>query len=239
MKREVLLNYLNAKGVSLQLPADKKTLCSEVLKLWGLANNTENYTTRYNYNNSQNNVTVTEVSEDTDIVSQGRETDETANVFGTQFCSWFYKRWNELNGFGDYDFWADCNLRIDLCAAGSEVSMNRIEVQQNGSKCFQELQKLSVTYGIKFEPNLDFGERGMKTRLDPHGLAEIMVCGIIIGGAQGGPVGVFEQVFGLIKDQSNSGNYKIKFSILKCHQSVSKDSRSLQQGPTGFHSIES
>jgi hypothetical protein len=70
---------------------------------------------------------------------------------------------------------------------------------------------------LRCNPNLcDEGVRGrwggspalLLSRLDPHGLVLVLVCGTLHN--QADVCGVFEQVFGLVRDPTSDNNWKIK-----------------------------
>lgn len=64
---------------------------------------------------------------------------------------------------------------------------------------------------LLFSPNLD--PRGLKALTSPHGLVLVAVAGTIHRDAA--CLGIFEQIFGLIRSPLENNSWKIKFVNLK------------------------
>ncbi|KAK3096464.1 hypothetical protein FSP39_000479 [Pinctada imbricata] len=133
---------------------------------------------------------------------------------GETFTKWFYERWNAenpsvsyaVNDFGTHHFWDDASL-LSLC-----LTPERIEDQCTGSAAVSEkLLSFVRDQQLMFNPNLT--AEGIKVKSDPHGLVIILVCGTVHQSNRF--VGIFDQMFGLIKDPAMNDNWRIKVMKLK------------------------
>ncbi|ODN03727.1 hypothetical protein Ocin01_02934 [Orchesella cincta] len=134
---------------------------------------------------------------------------------GREFSSWFYERLNTLTDFTSAHFWPECNFRLEIVFA-ADPGRTILEETMSGDSCCAQMKDLIAVKNLYFNPNtLGSGIRGC---LNPHGLAQVVVCGVVHQKDNSNPVGVFEQLFGLMKDPSLGNNYRIKFSILRLRE---------------------
>ncbi|WAQ98409.1 CC038-like protein [Mya arenaria] len=130
-------------------------------------------------------------------------------VLGETFSKWFYENLNSHNptlskpqmDFGPNHFWDDAFFM--LCSHSPVTSEERFEgpllVSQRFLSFAQEEQLL-------FNPNIT--SEGVYVKSDPFGMVMILVCGTIHRAND--CLGVFQQMFGLVKDPRFENNYKIK-----------------------------
>ncbi len=76
---------------------------------------------------------------------------------------------------------------------------------------------------IQFVPNLING-LGVTCIMDTYGLARVKVAGTVqvLKPGLSLPGGVFEQLFGIMKDATAADNFKIKFSMLRLRAAVNQ-----------------
>lgn len=138
-------------------------------------------------------------------------------LLGETFASWFYKVLNSNNPhmginpeeFGPCHFWDGATLKVttitDMQSSSDEFS---------GSQLVSE-KILSFTKSecLLFNPNIS--REGILVNSEKHGLVIVIVCGTIH--RQNKHLGVFDQMFGLVKDPRFYDNWKIKITKLKLH----------------------
>jgi hypothetical protein len=139
---------------------------------------------------------------------------QEAQRLGEAFVQWFFDMLNSHNpckrqntkDFGPQHFFDDAMLLV--LQRGPGESRSTFSGQQAVSDGFLALVKGE---DLLFNPNCSPG--GLMVRTNPHGLVVVLVCGTIHRGNQ--CLGVFEQMFGLIKDSCFDDKWKIKISKLK------------------------
>lgn len=135
-------------------------------------------------------------------------------VLGQQFCQWFFPLLNSQNpslgqppqDWGPNHFWPDAKLCL-LSRAGSE----QMEEFLGAELVSLRLLALTRDEQLLLSPNLE--PQGLRTLASPHGLVLVAVAGTIH--RDGACLGVFEQIFGLIRSPLENNSWKIKFVNLK------------------------
>lgn len=146
-------------------------------------------------------------------------------LLGEQFCKWFYNLLNSQNPllgqekgvWGPQHFWENAVLKFAYST--TEENMEEYSGAQMTS-----LRLLALTREEKlvFNPNID--AKGLKCVTSPHGLVVVAVAGTIHRNNTW--LGIFEQVFGLIRCPIGE-NWKIRFVNLKvCGQNALGSSES-------------
>ncbi|XP_024245289.1 uncharacterized protein C3orf38 [Oncorhynchus tshawytscha] len=131
-----------------------------------------------------------------------------------QFCQWFFQHLNSLNPslgqppqeWGPQHFWEDVRLRL-LSSAGEQYT----EEYEGAAMTSLRLLALARDERLLLSPNLEPG--GLKALSSPHGLVLVAVAGTIHRDRE--CVGIYEQVFGLIRSPLDQNKWKIKFMVLK------------------------
>lgn len=142
------------------------------------------------------------------------DADFDPQVLGQQFCQWFFHILNSQNpslgqqpqDWGPQHFWPDVKLRL-LSRTGSEQMDEFL-----GSELVS-LRLLSLTRDerLLLSPNLE--SHGLRTLCSPHGLVLVAVAGTIHRDST--CLGIFEQIFGIIRSPLEKNTWKIKFINLK------------------------
>lgn len=135
---------------------------------------------------------------------------------GETFARWFFDALNSHNpsrgvpvqDFGPQHFLDDAELH--LLKLGAIEDRERCSGHQAVSDRFLAFVKGEH---LLFSPNCEHG--GIMVDTNPHGLVVVLVCGTIHRENQ--CLGIFDQMFGLIKDPRFDNNYKIKISKMKLH----------------------
>jgi len=136
------------------------------------------------------------------------------NALSTRFCEWFFSLLNEdfLQQGGqtltEDDFWSDAVALVSVKSCDSIIQ----HTAESSESCARLIRNVRTEFNLLFSPNLN--PNGLRGKFDPHGVALVMVCGTLHQGA-GQCVGIFEQVFCLIKDPLSSNNWKIKKTELR------------------------
>jgi len=121
---------------------------------------------------------------------------------------------NSLNDFDPKHFWSTCSLRVEAFSANPNPVIQ--EVYNNGTECCKLLRSIVEDEKIVFVPNL-INDLGVTCVINAYGMVQVKVAGTVqvVKPGVSIPGGVFEQVFGLMKDPTAEENYKIKFSVLR------------------------
>jgi hypothetical protein len=155
-----------------------------------------------------------------------REVDEMAR----QFTHWFYSMLNqhdehhEGSRLGVEHFWQDCNMKLVL---NSEMGGSKCEVKNSAANVVQLICSTKTQHNLYFNPN--FSCEGVQGKTEYHGLVMVLACGTLH--QQDTCVGVFEQLFGLIRDPLAYNNWKIKYTELNLKsKSIVTSSPTLAEG---------
>merc|ERR1712154_260236 len=95
------------------------------------------------------------------------------------------------------------------CEPGVSSSLTSDQCQEevnNSEAASKMIFNVYRNHKLKCNPNLC--EEGVRGKLSPHGLVMVLACGTLHN--QNTVCGVFEQVFGLIRDPGAENNWKIK-----------------------------
>lgn len=134
-------------------------------------------------------------------------------TLGETFVRWFYELINSQNpvhggggDFGPHHFWENCTLK--LVSRTPEVSEETFE---GNMLVAQRLSALAREERLLFNPNVSVD--GVKVQVDPHGLLVVMACGTIH--QHNNCLGVFQQMFGLVRSPLDENKWKVKTSQLQ------------------------
>ncbi|KAM4561696.1 uncharacterized protein C3orf38 homolog [Fundulus diaphanus] len=197
--RDLIFKYLAKEGVTMPPASEKHQLVKRTLELWS-------------------SVTVDEAKQQQPTTSESNDIRTTVGldplVLGQQFCQWFFQILNSQNPslgqqpqeWGPQHFWPDVRLRL-LSRATTEQMEEFLGAE------LVSLRLLALTSGerLLFSPNLD--PHGLRALASPHGLVLVGVAGTIH--REQTCLGIFEQIFGLIRSPLNENSWKIKFVNLK------------------------
>lgn len=219
IKKEIIISYLRDERIAVSVNSDKNIIVKECLKYW----------------NSQELDNYEEMEQDTDeITDSAVERFEEAQVsnlmvksqpnlsqcyeMGEHFVRWFFRLLNEAGesksaneSFGAEHFWLDIALKF-ICLENGFPRCGVIETAENVANFFKILM---IANELKLDPSL----QNVTTNFDAYGLVKIMSQGVVHKGKTS--IGIFKQLFGLIRDPKNTDRWKIKFSELQiqvnCH----------------------
>ncbi|XP_029967957.1 uncharacterized protein C3orf38 homolog [Salarias fasciatus] len=205
IQRDIIFKYLAKEGVILSPSSDKRQLIEKTLEYWssGKVSSGKN-------RQSDTDDTTEAASDSTDKFEAGFD----PLTLGHQFCLWFFQLLNSQNptlnqqpqDWGTQHFWPDVKLCL-FARAGSE----QMEDFLGAELVSLRLLALSREERLVFSPNLE--PQGLKALASPHGLVIVAVAGTIHRDSN--CLGIFEQVFGLIRSPLMNNNWKIKFIKLK------------------------
>uniref|UniRef100_A0A8C2GJ55 Chromosome 3 open reading frame 38 n=1 Tax=Cyprinus carpio TaxID=7962 RepID=A0A8C2GJ55_CYPCA len=193
--RDVIFKYLATEGVAMPPNSDKQQLIRRTTEHWSSGEISKR---------EKNTV----VSED---VGDGLA---DLPALGKQFCQWFFTLLNAQNPtqgqpaqeWGPQHFWPDARLRLLSCAGEWCVD------EFNGAELVsQRLHAFAGQEHLLFCPNLE--GQGLKCISSAHGLVLVAVAGTIH--RDNACLGVFENVFGLIRSPMDNNRWKIKSVNMK------------------------
>ncbi|XP_042532674.1 uncharacterized protein C3orf38 homolog [Dipodomys spectabilis] len=207
--REVIFKYLATQGLIIPPTTEKHNLIQHAKDYWK----------RQSQLKLKEAPELATKTEDVQLFQQqGKEDKKAEKVdfrrLGEEFCQWFFELLNSQNPFlgppqdewGPQHFWHDVKLRFHYNTSEQNV------IDYHGA----ELVSLRLLSLVKEEflflnPNLD--SHGLKCASSPHGLVMVGVAGTVHRGNS--CLGIFEQIFGLIRCPFVENTWKIKFINLR------------------------
>ncbi|KAI5107125.1 hypothetical protein C0J45_2763, partial [Silurus meridionalis] len=207
--RDVIFKYLAAERVIISSSSDKHQLVQKTLELWSSDGEVSK---------SQDTVSVASAR----CIKQNADGLGELTALGKQFCHWFFQLLNSQNpqasqpvqDWGPQHFWGDA--RMVLCFQ-TEVRQN--EEFLGADLVSQRLFALAWEERLIFCPNLE--HTGLKCVSTPHGLVLVAVAGTIH--RKSDCLGVFEEVFGLIRNPLDDNRWKIKTVQLNIKGQIGKE----------------
>lgn len=207
--REIIFKYLAKKGIIVPPTSEKHQLIKRAREYW--CKQLESVPS------DQKNAKPDSEKKPENEKKQGRDEQDfnkQCRSLGEEFCQWFFNLLNSQNpllgkpqeDWGPQHFFDDAVLKF---------SYNTLE--QNVEKYVgAELVSLRLMSLVKDEclflnPNLNIG--GMKCTASAHGLVVVAVAGTVHRDTS--CLGIFEQIFGLIRCPFRENTWKIKFVTLK------------------------
>eukprot|EP00794_Sanderia_malayensis_P009942 gene9942-10962_t len=196
--RDYLLKFKDRTDVPTVIKADKMTLVRITMELWK------------NFIDSENEHDI--VCQSIENVNSVLPSDPEAQQISESFVPWFYNIFNSSinsssGNMRPEHFWNDAKLLLHI-----EMQGEKSEDEVFGSKEVSEkLTSAIVGLNIYFHPNVN--SEGIKGFLNRYGLLIAQSAGTLH--RNGSVVGLFEQVFGLIRDPHSQGNWKIKNTELR------------------------
>ncbi|XP_074048374.1 uncharacterized protein C3orf38 homolog [Macrotis lagotis] len=203
--REVIFKYLAMKGVIVPPGSEKHNLIQYAKDHWNkpklkdtpAAPNTED-----------------SIPYEQEKKEKEHEQFDDCYKLGEEFCLWFFELLNSQNPFfgppqgkwGPQHFWDDVKLKF--CYHTMEQNV----IDYHGSEMVSlRLLSLVKEEFLFLNPNLDCN--GLKCVSSPHGLVVVAVAGTVHRGSV--CLGIFEQVFGLVRSPLLVNTWKIKFVNLR------------------------
>ncbi|XP_072541247.1 uncharacterized protein C3orf38 homolog [Salminus brasiliensis] len=197
--RDIIFKYLAKEGVAAPPNTEKLHLIWRALALWS----------------SDNVIPFQDTLNDSSACcSEGPDGLADLTALGKEFCRWFFQLLNSLNhtagqpvqDWGPQHFWGDVRLFI-LSYTGEQQR----DEYHGAELVSRRLSALVWEEKLVFCPNLEHS--GLKCLSTPHGLVLVAVAGTIH--RENVCLGIFEQVFGLIRDPLDGNRWKMKFVHLK------------------------
>lgn len=204
--REVIFKYLASQGVIIPPNTEKHNLIQHAKEYW------------------TKQLKLKEVPEpvktqDLRVFQQHEKEDKKSEKvdfrqLGEEFCHWFFELLNSQNPFlgspqdewGPQHFWHDVKLRFYYSTSEQNV------IDYHGAEIVSlRLLSLVKEEYLFLSPNLD--SHGLKCAASPHGLVMVGVAGTVHRGNT--CLGIFEQIFGLIRCPFVENTWKIKFINLR------------------------
>jgi len=126
------------------------------------------------------------------------------------FVRWYFQLLNrcvetDTSDWNQDHFWPNASAKISLSSETGET-VECMEVLNNSEDVSAMLIQVFKKHRLKCNPNMC--EEGVRGKLSPHGLVMVLACGTLH--SENNVCGVFEQVFGLVRDPAADNNWKIK-----------------------------
>lgn len=207
--RDIIFKYLASQGVIIPPATEKHSLIQHAKDYWK----------RQLQLKLKETPEPVKTSQDIRLFQQQEKEDKKAEKvdfrqLGEEFCHWFFELLNSQNPFlgppqdewGPQHFWHDVKLRFYYNTSEQKV------IDYHGAEIVSlRLLSLVKEEYLFLNPNLD--SRGLKCASSPHGLVMVGVAGTVHRGDT--CLGIFEQIFGLIRCPFVENTWKIKFINLR------------------------
>uniref|UniRef100_A0A803K8R2 Chromosome 3 open reading frame 38 n=1 Tax=Xenopus tropicalis TaxID=8364 RepID=A0A803K8R2_XENTR len=207
--RDIIFKYLAAKKIAVSPSSEKNQLIQRALEFWReSATESVSSAPESSSFNGQNSVPSQDKSNDT---SHSGSLD--CQLLGEHFCRWFYPLLNSQNPilgcekgyWGPQHFWENTVLKFAY-----RTTQESTEEYCGAQMASLRLLALTREERLLFNPSIDTG--GLKCAISRHGLVVVAVAGTIHRDNQ--CLGIFEQIFGLIRCPVTA-SWKIKNVNLK------------------------
>ncbi|XP_029937266.1 uncharacterized protein C3orf38 homolog [Myripristis murdjan] len=203
--RDIIFKYLAKEGVVVPPNTEKHQLVKKTLQFWSFGKVLAD-------ESNENRLQLTETASES--TERKVEPGFDPLALGQQFCQWFFKLLNSQNPslgqqpqeWGPQHFFPDAKLRLLSCAEGQ-----RTEEFEGAELVSLRLLALARDERLLLNPNLQ--PHGLRALVSPHGLVLVAVAGTIH--RDSACLGVYEQIFGLIRSPLDDNSWKIKFVNLK------------------------
>lgn len=204
LHRDILFQYLAKHSIVIPIHAEKYQLIQRIIDYWR-EDTAANQETDVHASTSGNDAPEVDLA----INHKG-----DYQAMGLQFCKWFYQLLNSQNPllqersseWGPQHFWEDAKLKFSYRTLEQQL-------EEYAGAVLVSLRLLALTKDEHLFLNPNLTGDGLKCIHSPHGLVIIAVAGTIHRDAV--CLGVFEQIFGLIRCPSNENNWKMKLIHLK------------------------
>ncbi|GCB64478.1 hypothetical protein scyTo_0009814, partial [Scyliorhinus torazame] len=164
--------------------------------------------------------------------------DFDCQMIGEKFCQWFFILLNSQNPsfgrqpeeWGPQHFWEDAILHFAYSVLEHTSEQQKTEQYQSSAMVSQRLLSLVKDEQLLFNPNIS--KNGMRSVTSKHGIVVVAVAGTVHKNTQ--CLGIFEQLFGLVRTPVGRSNWKIKYvnlqmKALSGQQEISQPSLSVEQ----------
>nr|XP_045003660.1 uncharacterized protein C3orf38 homolog [Jaculus jaculus] len=216
--REIIFKYLATQGVVIPPATEKHNLIQHAKDYWKRQSQLKLKETPEPLKLKETSEPVAK-SEDIQLFEQQEKEDKKPQKIdfrrlGEEFCHWFFELLNSQNPFmgppqdewGPQHFWHDVKLRFYYNTSEQNV------IDYQGAEIVSlRLLSLVKEEFLFLSPNLD--SHGLKCASSPHGLVMVGVAGTVHRGNT--CLGIFEQIFGLIRSPFVENTWKIKFINLR------------------------
>ncbi|XP_050816904.1 uncharacterized protein C3orf38 homolog isoform X1 [Gopherus flavomarginatus] len=201
--REIIFKYLAKEGVVVPPCSEKHQLIHHAKQYWSGQLTDHVAETEYINPNKQSYQQ-----------RQKRQEENDWNRLGIEFCQWFFELLNSQHPlgrqskeqWGPQHFWEDVKLKFYY----NTLEKNMEEYVGAELVSLRLLSLVKEEY-LLLNPNLGAG--GLKCVISPHGLVVVAVAGTVHRGNI--CLGIFEQIFGLIRCPVSENTWKIKLVNLK------------------------
>nr|XP_056714633.1 uncharacterized protein C3orf38 homolog [Euleptes europaea] len=209
--RDIIFKYLASKGVVVSPSSEKHELIRHAKHFW--CEQLQTRDSEINY--GKPNIKIPEEEGKQGGGKQGGDQeDKECHSLGLEFCQWFFavlNSQNPLSGkspeeWGPQHFWDDVVLKFWY-----NTSEQNVEQYAGAEMVSLRLLSLVKEEYLYLKPNLNPG--GLKCVASRHGLVAVAVAGTVHRSTY--CLGIFEQIFGLIRCPFRENTWKIKSVHLK------------------------
>ncbi|XP_021257031.1 uncharacterized protein C3orf38 homolog [Numida meleagris] len=199
--REIIFKYLAVQGIAVPPSSEKHQLIAYVRQYWDrkLTSCVSESGERKTHAESH---------------EKRKKSQDDIHNLGGEFCQWFFKLLNSQHPlgvkseetWGPQHFWE--NAKMKFCYNAVEKNVEEYDGAEMVSLRLLSLVKEEY---LLFNPNLTAD--GLKCALSRHGLVLVAVAGTVHRGNS--CLGIFEQIFGLIRCPVRGNTWKVKIVNLK------------------------
>uniref|UniRef100_A0A1A9VWJ3 Uncharacterized protein n=1 Tax=Glossina austeni TaxID=7395 RepID=A0A1A9VWJ3_GLOAU len=201
--KEILFKYLHKKKIAVTVDFTKHNLVKKVINYWIKEFEKALQTDACALTKEENSPSTStqQPKSAAEFVPTVSECEFPIHLLARKFAEWFFDLYNK-NSLKIEDFWSDAYMLLKIL--GNE-DCNVNECQDSASLVYI-LSEARNQFGFFYNPNLSHA--GVQGRMDIHGMVLVLACGTLH--IQQGCVGVFECVFGLLRDPFADNNWKAK-----------------------------
>ncbi|XP_066476820.1 uncharacterized protein C3orf38 homolog [Tiliqua scincoides] len=209
--RDTIFRYLAKKGIVVPPTSEKHQLISRAKEYW--CEQLERIAPEQKY--AKPDVKNPKKEEKQGGEEHRKEYDYSKGYcnLGQEFCQWFFALLNSQNpllgkphdDWGPQHFWDDATLNFSY-----NTLEKNVERHVGAELVSHRLLSLVKDEYLYLNPNLNIG--GLRCTISRHGLVIVAVAGTVHRNTS--CLGVFEQIFGLIRCPFRENTWKIKFVTL-------------------------
>uniref|UniRef100_D3TQS7 H cysteine-type endopeptidase n=1 Tax=Glossina morsitans morsitans TaxID=37546 RepID=D3TQS7_GLOMM len=220
--KEILFKYLHEKEIAVTVDFTKYNLVQKIITYWYKRFEQTSQTTNSRTLTTAEATASTSTQQPTTtggFIPTEADCESPIHLLARKFAEWFFELLNK-SSLKLEDFWTDASLLLEISV---DEDCNVTECQDSTS-LLHILSQVKNQFGFFYNPNLSYG--GVQGRIEKHGMVLVLACGTLH--TQHECVGIFECVFGLLRDPFADNNWKAKRIQLRLRSTAAPSIPSLE-----------
>lgn len=202
--KEILFKYLHEKEIAITVDFTKYNLVQKVITYWSKRFEETSQTTNsrtLTTEESKLSTSTQQLRTTEGFIPTEADCESPIHLLAIKFAEWFFELLNK-SSLKLEDFWTDASLLLKI-SVDEDCNVNEC---QDSASLLHILSQVKNQFGFFYNPNLSYA--GVQGRMDRHGMVLVLACGTLH--TQHECVGMFECVFGLLRDPFADNNWKAK-----------------------------